>query len=247
MAENKRNETANGFYFRENFMSQARCLGNYDKLLNLLDMALLYAKGEKVEPDDPLLQMAFTSWKDVFDYERRKKKEYQERMTERAQKANSAKRAKRQQKPKETEFVEAEEEERFPFSEFWKLYDKDVNESECRFAWKHYSDETKGKIMNHVKAYVCAKRDKRYRKDPLNYLKQQTWLDEIIDTTDNNAAYGSNIKKSIREQEFERNVEVLKDTVARAERGEYAALDPFNAPAKEYWELQRDMENGGAT
>lgn len=245
MVEN--NENKIGFFFRKSFVQQMKRLKTVEQTVMLANAAIALSEGKEVDIKDDYVDMAFSSWRTILEFDKARQEEYREKMSNRTQKATDARRAKRQQKPKEIEFVEAEEEERFPFSEFWKLYDKDVNESECLFAWKHYSDETKGKIMNHVKAYVCAKRDKRYRKDPLNYLKQQTWLDEIIDTTENTAAYGSNIKKSIREQEFERNVEVLKDTVARAQRGEYAALDPFNAPAKEYWELQRDMENGGAT
>lgn len=89
---------------------------------------------------------------------------------------------KRKKQPSQPDipFVEAEEVERYPFEEFWNLYDKKRNRTECEKLWRRLSDEAKAQIMVHAAEYVAATTEKIYRRDPYNYLSQRGWEDEII-------------------------------------------------------------------
>lgn len=89
-------------------------------------------------------------------------------------------------KPDSVPYVEAEVMERFPFVEFWSTYDKMRNRKECEWIWHRLSDADKARIMRHVPQYVASTGNKKYRKDPITYLKNRGWEDEIIeDLTDN--------------------------------------------------------------
>jgi hypothetical protein len=77
--------------------------------------------------------------------------------------------------------------ENYPFEEFWELYDKKKgNQGALRFKWQHIDELDKIKIFDHVKKYKASQPDKVFRKDPLNYLNDESWKDEVIFKSQNN-------------------------------------------------------------
>lgn len=130
--------------------------------------------------------------------------------------------------------TDVEEVERYPFEEFWKLYDMKVGEDDCRKKWSRMRESTKAKVMEHLPKYIVSTPNKKYRVAPLKYLEKGYYNNEVIDRTDNPQSasnYGSNNKQSYKEAEFERNARTIIDTMEKAERGEFAYLSPFNPPS----------------
>lgn len=75
------------------------------------------------------------------------------------------------------------------FESFWNLYDKKTSPKEKTFKkFKALKEEEINRIFDHVPKYVNATPEKKYRKDPLTYLNQQAYENEIITTTGGNAA-----------------------------------------------------------
>lgn len=118
----------------------------------------------------------------------------------------------------------AEVVEQYPFETFWNTYDKMRNRGDCEFVWQRLSDTDKANIMQHVTKYIASTPNKKYRKDPITYLKKRSWEDEIItDTTPQNN--GNNNKQyNNRLAQQQRNNEVLCNIMAEAA----AAVQPCN-------------------
>lgn len=114
--------------------------------------------------------------------------------------------------------------EQYPFETFWNAYNKMRNRGGCEFIWQRLSDTDKANIMQHVTKYIASTPNKKYRKDPITYLKNRSWEDEIIiDTTPQN--YGNNNKQyNNRLAQQQRNNEVLCNIMAEAA----AAVRPYN-------------------
>lgn len=66
------------------------------------------------------------------------------------------------------------------FERFWEMYDKKTNKVKVRAKFLKLSKADKEKIFATLQAYVDNTPDKTYRKDPLTYLNNQSWNDEII-------------------------------------------------------------------
>jgi DNA-binding transcriptional regulator YhcF (GntR family) len=72
------------------------------------------------------------------------------------------------------------------FNKFWKYYDLKINEKDCFVKWKKLSTATKDKIRKHLPEYIkSTNTDGTYpsRKNPLTYLRKESWNDEIISST----------------------------------------------------------------
>lgn len=65
------------------------------------------------------------------------------------------------------------------FFDFWDKYDKKVGKPKAEVYWKKIDQGGREKIMLHLNSYVLEV-EKKYRKDPERYLKNQCWNDEII-------------------------------------------------------------------
>ena len=66
------------------------------------------------------------------------------------------------------------------FVEWYNLYDKKCTKKEAMNWWvKKISLEMVEKIMEHTKLYVEGT-EKKFRLDPIRYLKREKWNDEII-------------------------------------------------------------------
>jgi hypothetical protein len=67
------------------------------------------------------------------------------------------------------------------FDKFWNLYEKKVgNIGKIRVKWDSLSRKEKLLIFEHLPKYKKSTPDKQYRKDPMTYLNNQSWNDEII-------------------------------------------------------------------
>lgn len=90
------------------------------------------------------------------------------------------------------------------FDDFWQLYDKNDDKPKCEKKWEKIKQGVREKIMEHVALYISATPDKQYRKNPLKYLTNGSWNDEIITPnpngiTDKRAQGISSLKKTFAE------------------------------------------------
>lgn len=69
----------------------------------------------------------------------------------------------------------------YPFEDFWNDYDKKKNREKCEAFWITISDTDKLKIKEHIPKYKESQPDKQFRKDPLTFLRNKSWNDEIIE------------------------------------------------------------------
>jgi hypothetical protein len=68
------------------------------------------------------------------------------------------------------------------FDLFFKAYDKQEGRVPCQREWGEIDTREYPKILLHVGKYVAATPDKKFRKLPINYLKDRTWLDAELPT-----------------------------------------------------------------
>lgn len=66
------------------------------------------------------------------------------------------------------------------FDDFWNLYDKKHDLPKCLKKWEKINQEAREKIMAHLALYVLSTQDRQYRKNPLTYLNNESWNNEII-------------------------------------------------------------------
>jgi predicted phage replisome organizer len=66
------------------------------------------------------------------------------------------------------------------FETFWKLYDKKTSKPKSEKLWNKIDIKLFGSIYEHVTAYVKSTPDKKFRKNPDTYLRNECWNDEII-------------------------------------------------------------------
>lgn len=63
------------------------------------------------------------------------------------------------------------------FDIFWLGYNKNVGLVRCQREWANIDEPEYAKIIRHVPKYVAATPDIQFRLNPINYLKNRTWLD----------------------------------------------------------------------
>ena len=66
------------------------------------------------------------------------------------------------------------------FDEFWNAYDKKTAKPKCEVLWKKLSKDKKEQAISYIEKYKKAQPDKKYRKNPETYLRNESWNDEII-------------------------------------------------------------------
>jgi len=71
------------------------------------------------------------------------------------------------------------------FDDFWDLYDKKRQRDKCEKKWQSLSQSEKVKIIIHIPEYLEFTPDKQFRKDPLTFLNNRSWEDEIIKPSNN--------------------------------------------------------------
>ena len=65
------------------------------------------------------------------------------------------------------------------FIEFWKIYDMDIQQDECFNQWQYIDAMNRTLILKRIQNYIDST-DKDFRKEPLKYLRNKMWSDEII-------------------------------------------------------------------
>ncbi len=65
------------------------------------------------------------------------------------------------------------------FIEFWKIYDMDIQQDECFNQWQYIDVMNRTLILKRVQNYID-NTDKNFRKEPLKYLRNRMWLDEVV-------------------------------------------------------------------
>lgn len=65
------------------------------------------------------------------------------------------------------------------FLEFWKIYDMDIQQDECYGQWKYIDIMNRALILKRIQNYID-NTDKNFRKEPLKYLRNRMWLDEVV-------------------------------------------------------------------
>ena len=113
------------------------------------------------------------------------------------------------------------------FEVFWNKYDKKVGRSEAEKKWISLSDESRSAAMQFIPAYVKAKPQKEFRRNPINFLNNETWKDELPkeatrnnDNTSNIVSleiYEKRISEEIKEHEqlYDETYEEALDKVGR--------------------------------
>ena len=66
------------------------------------------------------------------------------------------------------------------FYTFWQLYDKKIALSPCLKVWRRLSKKDRREAILYAPLYVKAQPDKQFRKNPLTFLRQKAWKDELI-------------------------------------------------------------------
>lgn len=77
-----------------------------------------------------------------------------------------------------------EEETSASFEVFWNLYDKKVGKEKSIKLWEKLSGRDKNACMEYIPRYKQAQPDKKYRKNPETFLRNKSWKDELIYSTD---------------------------------------------------------------
>lgn len=66
------------------------------------------------------------------------------------------------------------------FDDFWNLYDKKHDRPKCEKKWEKIKQEAREKIMEHLERYVRSTTEVRFRKNPMTYLNNESWNNDII-------------------------------------------------------------------
>ena len=69
------------------------------------------------------------------------------------------------------------------FCEFWDLYSKKVDSKKCEAKFKKLTKAQIDLIFEKLPAYVKSTPDKQYRKNPITWLNNESWNDEIQSST----------------------------------------------------------------
>lgn len=79
------------------------------------------------------------------------------------------------------EEVKEEETNIYPtFNDFWNLYDKKSGKKKAEPKWETLKQSEKELIMVFIPNYKLSQPDKKFRKDPVTFLNNESWNDEII-------------------------------------------------------------------
>lgn len=70
--------------------------------------------------------------------------------------------------------------EEFPFSDFWDLYDKKVDKPKCQKKYEKMSLKDRKAIFEYLPKYIQSQPDKQFRRNPLTFLNNRTWENEIV-------------------------------------------------------------------
>ena len=93
------------------------------------------------------------------------------------------------------------------FEKWYSLYNKKTTKKQAIVQWLKISPDLHSKILSHTKEFVQAKPDKTYRPDPVRYLRNEVYNDEIIKKQKS--------KEELELERIERNEKARKAREAR--------------------------------
>ena len=85
------------------------------------------------------------------------------------------------------------------FEAFWDAYDKKTARPKCESLWKKLSKDKKEQAIQYIDKYKSAQPDKKYRKNPETYLRNESWNDEIIS---NNSDMSDKVYDNMTKEDF---------------------------------------------
>lgn len=70
----------------------------------------------------------------------------------------------------------------YSFDEFWNEYGKKIDRELCRRAFQKLTKGERSKIKAHLPDYILSTSGEKakFRRNPINYLKNKTWQSEIV-------------------------------------------------------------------
>ena len=149
----------------------------------LIKHLLRYVNDQNPEPPDRITQMCFIPIKQSLKRDLRKYEERAERSRMNGANGGRPKTQETQRvisEPKKPDSVSVNDNDisiGTDFDTFFKAYGKQVDKIPCQREWLNIEREEHAKILEHVSKYVNSTPDVKFRKKPLNYLKDRTWLD----------------------------------------------------------------------
>ena len=90
------------------------------------------------------------------------------------------------------------------FDLWWNLYDKKRGREKCLQKWQRLTESDRCACINATPDYVASTPDKQFRKDPLTYLNQKAWNDEIINRN-------ANTQPTVQQQRVDKLADILAD------------------------------------
>lgn len=97
------------------------------------------------------------------------------------------------------------------FDEFWDLYDyKKGKKDKVERKWNSLKDSERIAIMGNIPAYKLSTPDKRFRKQPMVYLNNEAWLDEIVQSKTNQQT-NNQVNNNEQQSERERYQQMVRD------------------------------------
>lgn len=68
-----------------------------------------------------------------------------------------------------------------PFDEWWIAYDKMVGRKAAEAKWGRLTNQQRESAMQHTPKYVFYNPNKQFRQNPVTYLNQESWNNELVD------------------------------------------------------------------
>lgn len=104
-----------------------------------------------------------------------------------------------------------------PFNEFWDLYDyKKGKKSRVEAKWESLKDSERIAIMDNIPAYKLSTPDKQFRKQPMVYLNNEAWLDEIVQSKTNQQS-NNQVNNNEQQSERERYQQMVREQFGQSE------------------------------
>jgi len=90
------------------------------------------------------------------------------------------------------------------FSEWWDMYDKKIDRGKCEKKWAKLTDAEKRACIAAAPAYVASTPDLQFRRNPMTYLNNKSWENQIIPRNN-----GTDNKSTIEQQRKSKLTDIL--------------------------------------
>lgn len=102
--------------------------------------------------------------------------------------------------------------DKYPFEEFWNIYDKKKGPDDCKKKFDKLTEKEKELIWDHVPKYVRSTPEKQYRLNPLTYINGKHWNDEIINNSNNGTGKQTTIGETATDRAYKRASAAFADS-----------------------------------